>query len=130
MEVKTGKYGRFVRYEDYPHCDTTLPYTLPIVCPECKTGKFAEKKSRYGKIFYGCSHYPNCENAMWTQPYEHPCPSCGYAVMGFRETKKLGKHLECPKCKFKVEWEETKWGKEELLKQQQEEQTIKELAAT
>ncbi len=113
LEVKTGRYGRFVRCEDYPHCDTTLPYTLAIHCPECKTGKFAEKKSRYGKIFYGCTSYPNCENALWSAPFEYPCKSCGYDIMVYRETKREGKQLQCPKCKFKVDWEDTPYYKPE-----------------
>ncbi|MBK23261.1 MAG: DNA topoisomerase I [Halobacteriovorax sp.] len=117
LEVKTGKYGRFVRCEDYPQCDTTLPYTLQIICPACKVGKFAEKKSRYGKMFYGCSNYPNCENAMWTKPFEHACPGCGFAIMGERVTKREGHQLQCPQCKHKVDWEDTPMGKEEMEKQ-------------
>lgn len=107
LEEKKGRYGRFVRCEDYPQCDTTLPYTLPILCPECKVGKFAERKSRYGKTFYACTHYPNCENALWTMPYDFPCPSCGYAIMSYRETKREGRQLACPKCQHKVDWVET-----------------------
>ncbi len=114
LEVKTGKYGRFVRCEDYPKCDTTLPYTLDINCPECKKGKFAEKKSRYGKIFYGCTSYPDCSNALWSRPYEYDCPSCGYGLMGERVTKKWGHQLQCPKCKHTVDWEETPFGKEQV----------------
>ncbi|PIP89378.1 MAG: DNA topoisomerase I [Bdellovibrionales bacterium CG12_big_fil_rev_8_21_14_0_65_38_15] len=101
LEVKTGKYGRFVRCEEYPTCDTTLPYTLNVHCPECKVGKFAEKKSRYGKFFYGCTSYPDCNNAMWAPPIEHPCKGCGYPIMIERETKRDGKHFQCPKCKHK-----------------------------
>jgi len=112
LEVKKGKYGRFVRCEDYPQCDTTLPYTLPINCPECKKGKFAEKKSRYGKIFYGCTSYPDCETALWSRPYKYDCPSCGYGIMGERVTKREGHQLQCPKCKFKVDWEDTPFAKE------------------
>ncbi len=113
MEVKTGRYGRFVRCEEYPSCDTTRPYTLPILCPDCKTGKFAEKKSRYGKIFYGCTNYPDCSNTLWSQPFKHDCPSCGYGLMAYRETKREGQQLQCPKCKFKLDWEETPFAQEE-----------------
>lgn len=120
LEVKKGKYGRFVRCEDYPKCDTSLPYTLKIVCPKCKVGKFAEKKSRYGKIFYGCSHYPNCENAMWTKPFEFDCKGCGFPIMGERITKREGHQLQCPSCKYKEDWEDTPFGKEELKKQAEE----------
>ena len=118
MEVKTGRYGRFVRCEDYPHCDTTRPYTLPIHCPECKTGKFAEKKGRYNKIFYGCTNYPECTNAIWSRPYEHDCASCGYPLMVYRETRKEGRQLQCPRCKFKVDWDETPYVKQEAESQE------------
>jgi DNA topoisomerase-1 len=101
LEVKTGKYGKFVRCEDYPKCDTTLPYTLPVSCPECKTGKFVEKKGRF-KLFYGCSSYPNCNNAIWDLPVNHVCPECSYPIMGQRYSKRDGKFLQCPKCKHKV----------------------------
>lgn len=124
LEVKKGKYGRFVRCEDYPQCDTTLPYTLDLNCPECKVGKFAEKKSRYGKIFYGCTSYPDCENALWSRPYKYDCPGCGYPIMGDRVTKREGHQLQCPKCKHKVDWDETPYGKaeaEERKKQEAEE---------
>ena len=113
MEVKTGRYGRFVRCEEYPNCETTLPYTLNVKCPECKVGNFAEKKSRYGKTFYGCSNYPNCSNAVWTTPYKFDCVGCGSSIMCFRETKKDGKHLQCPKCRHKVDWEETPFNQDE-----------------
>ena len=29
-------------------------------CPFCKDGKIVEKKTRKGKVFYGCSNYPKC----------------------------------------------------------------------
>ncbi|MDB9786711.1 type I DNA topoisomerase [Bacteriovoracaceae bacterium] len=108
--VKKGRFGRFLACEEYPNCKTTLPYTLDIFCPECKVGKFAEKKSRYGKIFYGCSSYPDCTNAMWSLPKEFGCTGCGYAVMGMRETKRLGIHLQCPKCKGTVPIDETPYA--------------------
>lgn len=122
LEIKTGKYGKFVRCEDYPQCDTTLPYTLPITCPECKVGKFAEKKSRYGRFFYGCTNYPDCTNALWSRPYEHDCPSCGYPIMGVKETKKWGKQLQCAKCKHTLDWEETPFASQEKKEEQSEQQ--------
>jgi len=113
LEVKKGKYGRFVRCEEYPQCDTTLAYTLKLKCPECKVGNFAEKKSRYGKFFYGCSNFPNCDNAVWARPYDFACPGCGYGVMVYRETKREGKQLQCPKCRHKVDWVDTPFGDED-----------------
>ncbi len=107
LEVKIGRYGRFLRCEDFPHCNTTLPYTLSITCPKCKKGKFVERKSRYGKFFYGCTHYPNCENALWSKPFEFDCKGCGYPIMIERETKREGRQLQCPECKYKEDWEDT-----------------------
>ncbi|MCK5074333.1 MAG: type I DNA topoisomerase, partial [Bacteriovoracaceae bacterium] len=49
LVVKKGRYGRFLTCETYPECKITLPYTLDVNCPECKVGKFAEKRSRFGK---------------------------------------------------------------------------------
>jgi DNA topoisomerase I len=121
LEVKKGRYGRFVRCEEYPTCETTLPYTIDVTCPKCKKGKFAEKQSRYGKIFYGCTSYPDCETALWTEPKVYDCPGCGYAIMGVRETKRDGKHLQCPECKHKVDWDVTPFAKEEREKQEAEE---------
>jgi DNA topoisomerase-1 len=103
MVVKNGRYGRFLRCEEYPTCDTTMSYTIDVTCPKCKKGKFAEKKSRYGKLFYGCARYPDCENALWNEPIKHDCPSCGYPIMCKKETKRDGKHLFCPECKHKVD---------------------------
>ena len=113
LEVKVGRYGRFVRCEDYPHCDTTLPYTLPVLCPECKKGKFAEKKSRYGKFFYGCSSYPDCDKALWSKPFAFGCKGCGYPIMIERNTKREGRQLQCPECKHKEDWKDTPFYQKE-----------------
>ena len=107
MAIKKGKYGKFLACEEYPTCATTLPFTLDVQCPLCKVGKFAEKKSRFGKLFYGCSNYPACSNAMWTKPYAFDCEACGNPVMGEKFTKKNGKQLECPKCRHRVDIADT-----------------------
>jgi DNA topoisomerase-1 len=112
MVVKKGRYGRFLACENYPNCKTTLPFTLDTHCPECKKGKFVEKTSRYGKLFYGCSSYPDCNHAMWARPYAFDCPSCSHPVMGKKETKRDGVHLACPKCRTKVPIGETPYTEE------------------
>ena len=45
-------------------------------CPECN-GKIIEKKTRKGKIFYGCNNYPKCKFASWDKPLPTSCPKCG-----------------------------------------------------
>ncbi|MBP9673883.1 MAG: type I DNA topoisomerase [Bacteriovoracaceae bacterium] len=102
LVLKTGKFGRFFACEDYPSCKTALPYTLDVLCPKCHKNKIAEKKSRFGKMFYGCSGYPNCVFAMWNPPVKKKCPDCDSEVMGEKISKKTGKFYECPVCKAKV----------------------------
>ena len=115
LVVKKGRYGRFLACEDYPQCDTTISYYFDVKCPECKRGNFSEKMSRYGKIFYGCTSYPDCNHAMWALPVQHKCPECRHPVMGKRKTKRLGHHLQCPMCRSAVSLEEEN-AQEELPK--------------
>lgn len=105
--IKKGRYGRFLACEDYPQCSTTLSYYFDVKCPSCLRGNFSEKKSRYGRIFYGCTDYPDCTHAMWSLPVQYSCPECRHSVMGKRTTKRLGEHLQCPVCKTVVPIEET-----------------------
>jgi ssDNA-binding Zn-finger/Zn-ribbon topoisomerase 1 len=35
------------------------------------------KKSRRGKVFYGCSEYPKCDAVFWDKPVAEICPQCG-----------------------------------------------------
>ncbi|MBF0208218.1 MAG: type I DNA topoisomerase [Oligoflexia bacterium] len=99
MIVRKGRYGQFLSCEDFPQCKTTLPFTLDIYCPECKTNEIAERNTRYGKVFYGCSGYPNCTFAMWGYPTAMECPNCSFPILGKRESKRAGVYYQCPKCK-------------------------------
>ena len=60
-----------------------------------------EKRSRRGKIFYGCNRYPECTFASWDKPRAVPCPSCGASFLVEKETKKEGLMLRCLKCGLK-----------------------------
>ena len=116
LVYKQGRYGRFIGCCAYPECrhieSLNKPKALDIDCPMCKKNKILERKSRYGKIFYGCTSYPKCENAMWTKPERFDCPSCGNPIMCDRVTKREGHQLQCPKCKHKVAIEETPFAPE------------------
>ena len=48
-----------------------------------------QKKTRKGKIFYGCNNYPQCDFATWDEPINELCPDCGNIL-----TKK-GKKIKC-----------------------------------
>jgi DNA topoisomerase I len=76
MVVKHGRFGKFIACSGYPECKTTKPVTLGIACPKCEVGQIAERRSRKGKIFFGCSAYPNCDFVLWQRPVTEPCPKC------------------------------------------------------
>ena len=74
--LRKSKKGEFYGCENFPKCNymedlkgkeievkakepVVIPNDAPI-CPQCKTGKLIEKKSRYGQTFIGCSNYPKC----------------------------------------------------------------------
>lgn len=109
MLIKMGRYGKFLACSAYPGCKNIQPLVKPkaldIACPECKEGELMEKKSRYGKIFYSCSRYPQCKYALWDQPINEPCPKCGHPVIVEKITKRYGTFRKCPteNCDWKLE---------------------------
>jgi DNA topoisomerase-1 len=100
MVLKNGKFGKFLACSKYPECKNTRPYSLGIPCPKGCGGFIVEKKSKRGKIFYGCSSYPKCDFAAWDKPVKENCPQCGANFMVLKETKKKGEYLLCLKCKY------------------------------
>jgi len=104
MAVKTGRFGRFLACTNYPECKHTEPFYIGIPCPKpgCD-GEIVEKRTRKGKIFYGCSKYPSCKFALWNKPAAVACDSCGFSIMEIRSTKNRGTFLRCPECKAEKE---------------------------
>ncbi len=105
MVNKRGRFGRFLACSDYPACKTTRPITLKgVVCPE-DGGGLAERKSRFGKSFYGCVNYPNCKFAAWDRPIPGPCPQCGKPYLLQKYTKRDGAFIACPdkECGYRRE---------------------------
>jgi len=78
MVIKHGRFGKFIACSGYPECKTTKPVTLGIACPQpgCP-GQLTERRSRRGRVFFGCSAYPNCTFVVWQRPVLEPCPKCG-----------------------------------------------------
>ena len=78
MVVKTGRFGKFIACPGYPECKNIKKIVVETgaVCPKCG-GKVIEKKSKRGRLFYGCSNYPNCDFVSWDEPLNEKCPVCG-----------------------------------------------------
>lgn len=107
MIIKEGRYGKFLACLGYPQCKNTRSLnksiSLGIKCPECAEGEIVEKKTRRGKLFYGCSNYPQCSFASWDKPVDESCPRCGSTILVEKTSKRYGVVLRCIKkeCNYK-----------------------------
>ena len=97
LVIRKGKYGQFVACSNFPECKYIKqePKEEIVICdcPNCD-GKIIEKKTRKGKIFYGCNNYPKCKTAYWDKPTGEKCPECGEML-----TEKKGT-IKCSKCDY------------------------------
>jgi DNA topoisomerase I len=109
MVVKHGRFGKFIACSGYPECKTTKPVTLGIACPKCEVGQIAERRSRKGKIFFGCSAYPNCDFVLWQRPVTEPCPKCAAPFLTERVMRGGRRVQRCWRegCDFRREVEMT-----------------------
>lgn len=94
MVVKRGRYGQFLACEKYPECRGTKPMSIGVACPNGCGGYIAERRSKRGRTFYGCSSYPTCTFASWDRPVAGPCPLCGHAYL-IRRFRKDGAIIRC-----------------------------------
>ncbi|MBI2181609.1 MAG: type I DNA topoisomerase [Deltaproteobacteria bacterium] len=108
MLLRWGKFGRFLGCSGYPECKNIQPLEKPVdlgvKCPECKEGNLKERKSRWGKVFYGCDRYPECKFACWDKPLPTPCPDCASPILVEKITKRAGKTHRCYKkeCGYSI----------------------------
>ncbi|MBM3803024.1 MAG: type I DNA topoisomerase [Acidimicrobiia bacterium] len=104
LVIRHGRYGEFTACSAYPECKYVKKKTIGIACPKatCK-GELVEKKSRRGKVFYGCDQYPACDFTAWYKPVNKPCPKCGAGYLLEKTTKRQGTIHSCNSetCDFK-----------------------------
>lgn len=77
MVVKYGPHGKFLACPGFPECKNTKPYLekVGVPCPKC--GKdVVIKKTKKGRIFYGCESNPECDFMSWQKPSTIKCPKC------------------------------------------------------
>jgi DNA topoisomerase-1 len=94
MVIKHGRFGKFLACPGYPECKNTkaIVEDLNIKCPKCD-GSIVKRKSKKGRIFFGCSNYPECDFVSWDEPIEEKCPECN-GLMISKKTKKE-KTIKC-----------------------------------
>jgi len=102
LVIRLGRYGKFLACSGFPGCKYTksLRVEIGVNCPDCGS-PILEKRNKRGRLFYGCSNYPNCHFATNFRPLPQPCPKCGGLLTQFR-----GKWVKCTKCDFKGKLEQ------------------------
>ena len=118
MTKKEGRYGPFLACSAYPDCKNTKSLSgkdkakaesTGVSCPqEGCDGELVLRRTKRGKIFYGCSRYPDCTFALWKKPVPNACPKCGAPFVVEARTKRDGLHLRChdKNCDYKEPLEE------------------------
>ena len=111
LQIKVGRYGKFIGCTGYPNCKYLEPLTKPadtgVDCPDCHQGKILKRRSRTGKIFFSCGRYPDCKYALWNEPVAKACPKCAWPLLTMKTTKKRGDELVCPHtpCDFTMPYD-------------------------
>lgn len=101
--IRLGRFGKFYACSGFPKCKHTESLekdVLNIKCPKCQEGQITAKRTKRGKIFYGCNQYPKCDFALWDRPTGEKCPKCQSLLI---ETKR--KQIKCSskECDFVIE---------------------------
>lgn len=98
MVYRQGPYGRYLKC---PACGANKAIVVDtgIVCPKCHEGHLVRRRSRRGRYFYGCNQYPRCDMALWDEPVDQFCDTCG-AIMVKKTYKNKGEKILCsnPEC--------------------------------
>lgn len=112
MVIRSGRFGKFLACPNFPKCKNSKPLEeekkVVAKCPLCGKNVLA-KRSKKGKIFYGCEGYPECTYVSWNIPANEKCPNCGEEMIV--KLYKNMKVISCPKCNYnrreKIEKKET-----------------------
>ncbi len=101
MVYKMGRFGKFLACSGFPDCRNTKPIVkdVGVNCPKCTKGNVVERRSKRGRIFYGCDQYPGCDFVSWDKPAPKPCPDCGALLVEKRSKGELV--IQCTQCDFK-----------------------------
>jgi DNA topoisomerase I len=94
LVLKHGRFGEFTACSNYPTCKYVKQKTTGVLCPK-DGGEIVERKSRRGKVFFGCANYPDCDFTLWNRPMPEKCPDCGAPFLVEKITKRHGRQLIC-----------------------------------
>jgi len=111
---RDGRFGRFIACANYPKCkyvkkspEEEAKGKTGVACPLCKTaasakgsgepmGEMVERRGRFG-IFFSCSNYPECKNAIKAKPTGRICELCGsLEMLGTKTIPERCSNKSCP----------------------------------
>ena len=96
LVLRQGRFGMFIGCSNYPECAHTevidKPDETEIACPQCNKGHLIQRRSRYGKTFWSCSGYPECQFVINFQPRAGICSHCQYPLL---IEKKTAQGIKC-----------------------------------
>lgn len=97
MAIKNNHAGgKFLACTSYPKCKNAKPINIGVDCPEPNCdGYIGERRSKKGKVFYGCSKYPECNFVLWDKPVNKECPECQAPFLVEKTTKMKGRYRAC-----------------------------------
>ena len=100
MVIREGRFGKFQACSGFPQCHNTKPLLVKIgvPCPKCG-GEVTQRRTRAGRVFYGCANYPECDFTSWDKPTVQPCPVCGKQLLERTESNGRVKYFcSDPEC--------------------------------
>ena len=97
LVIRKGKFGEFTACGNYPECKYIKKEKQEVKeickCPKC-SGTIIERRSKTGKIFYGCNNFPKCKTATWDLPTGELCPECKSLIVDNKGT------IKCSNCNY------------------------------
>ena len=94
LVIKQGRFGEFTACSSYPACKFVKLKSTGVACPK-DGGDIVERKSRRGRVFYGCNKYPDCDFTLWNRPLNEACPTCHAPFLVEKITKRHGRQVLC-----------------------------------
>ncbi len=94
LVVKQGRFGEFTSCSSYPACRYLKHESTGVACPR-DGGDIVVRKSRRGRVFYGCANYPDCDFTVWNKPLPEACPACDAPFLLEKVTKRHGRQVLC-----------------------------------
>ena len=108
MVIRSGRFGRFLACTRYPECKGRRPLLTKTgaSCPR-DGGDLVERRSRKGRVFYGCANYPKCDFVVWSRPLTTACPQCGGLLTADKPQEEGQQRARSSDCHWRGEVAET-----------------------